>query len=63
MKKKHYKIRLRKTVLVPKTTTSLRTTLTSEAHLAEEQFLVEEQTLHLINRPRARRSAVFKRKR
>jgi hypothetical protein len=47
IRKDHYKIWLRKTVVVPNTSASVQTTLPVEAHLAEGgQCLLEEQTLN-----------------
>jgi hypothetical protein len=63
-RRNHYRIRLRKTVLVPVTPTSLQAILTAEAHLAEGQFLLEKQTLNkaksLIQQAGTQRPTVFK---
>jgi hypothetical protein len=45
IKKYHYKIRLRKTVLLPNTLTYLQITLAAEAHLAG-QFLPDKRLLN-----------------
>jgi hypothetical protein len=65
MKKEATSIRLRKSLLAPNTSTSLRTTLAADALLAEGQFLLEEiqtldKTKSLLYRAGTAKQTVFK---